>query len=171
MASVKGSGDTTMGNNPAVRSKFDKSHGKGLPAPHLSFPGQTAPVTGTKVGGFNPNGRMVPKEVTKTGTLSLNHRSPAELGTQMANGQRTAPKPNMAQTGRVPNPTRQGMPSAIDVNRNASGLGVSDPMPRLGTQVKMQNKPGTSDNTVKRASTRQDAGVLSGQRKGYMGSK
>lgn len=54
-------------NNPAVESKFDRSHGKGLTPPHLSWPGQTAPVTGTKVSGHTQNGAKIPRK----GTLTL----------------------------------------------------------------------------------------------------
>lgn len=48
-------------SNPKVRSTFDRAHGKGLKAPHLSWPGATAPVTGTQVPGFDANGNMRPK--------------------------------------------------------------------------------------------------------------
>ena len=36
---MKGAENEPVRNNPTVRSKFDKSHGKGLKAPHMSFPG------------------------------------------------------------------------------------------------------------------------------------
>lgn len=58
MSMVKGAGDTDSGSNPAVQSKFDRSHGRGLKAPHLSYPGQVAPVTTSA-----PTTRQEPKEV------------------------------------------------------------------------------------------------------------
>lgn len=67
MATVKGAGDTQTGSNPGVSSKFDKSQGKGLKAPHQSFPGQTAGITGSTKAGFNENGRMNPKSTPYNG--------------------------------------------------------------------------------------------------------
>jgi|SRR5580700_2667368 hypothetical protein len=47
--------------NPPVRSKFDKSQGRGLPAPHLGFPGKTVKVSGSPNGaGFTEHGHMLP---------------------------------------------------------------------------------------------------------------
>jgi len=60
---MKGAEDEGVRDNPAVHSKFDRSHGKGLKAPHLSHPGQVAPVTGTKVAGHTVNGHKLPKHV------------------------------------------------------------------------------------------------------------
>lgn len=54
-------------SNPPVRSKFDKSQGKGLKAPHLSFPGGTAKVTGSSHAGFTENGNMLPKSSSPRG--------------------------------------------------------------------------------------------------------
>jgi hypothetical protein len=50
------------GHNPTVHSKFDRSGGKGLKPPHLSHPGETAPVTGTHVAGHNEGGSKYPHE-------------------------------------------------------------------------------------------------------------
>lgn len=49
-------------SNPPVQSKFDRSHGKGLKPPHLSWPGAVAPQTGTTVAGHNANGAKYPRE-------------------------------------------------------------------------------------------------------------
>lgn len=48
--------------SPPIRSKFDRSHGKGLKAPHMSHPGGTAPVTGTTVAGHTENGAKYPSK-------------------------------------------------------------------------------------------------------------
>lgn len=58
---MKGAETEPVRNNPPVRSKFDKSHGHGLPAPHLSHPGEVAKETGSKHAGFTENGHMLPK--------------------------------------------------------------------------------------------------------------
>lgn len=47
-------------SNPKVESKFDRSHGKGLIAKHVSLVGATAPPTGTTVAGHNENGAKYP---------------------------------------------------------------------------------------------------------------
>jgi hypothetical protein len=51
-----------MAENMKTRSKFDRSHGKGLKAPHMGFKGATAPITGTVVPGHNDGGHMIPME-------------------------------------------------------------------------------------------------------------
>lgn len=63
MPTVKGAGDSQMRENPVVHSKFDRSRGMGLKAPHLSHPGEVAKPTGSKHDGFNENGHMYPHEV------------------------------------------------------------------------------------------------------------
>lgn len=53
-------------SNPPVQSKFDKSHGHGVPFTPVSHPGATAPLTGTKVAGHNENGHKYPTKSTLT---------------------------------------------------------------------------------------------------------
>jgi hypothetical protein len=88
-------------NNPAVQSKFDRSHGKGLKPPHLSHPGAVAPVTGTKVAGHNENGHKMPKEASVGyGEPQKTHHEP-HAG-RMAEGTRTGhtPKSSFYDEGR-----------------------------------------------------------------------
>lgn len=65
---MKGAEDEGVRDNPAVHSKFDRSRGKGIPAPHISHPGGTAPITGTKVAGHTEHGAKLPKHVKYGGS-------------------------------------------------------------------------------------------------------
>lgn len=67
-SNMKGASVEPQRSNPTVHSKFDRSHGKGLKAPHLSHPGETAPITGTKVAGHTENGHKLPKHVKYGGS-------------------------------------------------------------------------------------------------------
>jgi hypothetical protein len=89
--------------NPPVRSKFDKSRGKGLPAPHIGHPGATAPLTGTTIPGHNENGHKLPTERGNShGGIKTHHHEPGRLGSNMAEGQRHVyGMPNKDQTDRV----------------------------------------------------------------------
>jgi hypothetical protein len=63
---MPGAHDEGIKENPPVRSKFDKSQGKGLPAPHMKFPGGIVKESGSPNGaGFTEHGHMLP-----------HHRSP-----------------------------------------------------------------------------------------------
>lgn len=91
-------------DNPKVRSKFDKSQGRGLPAPHLKHPGEVAKESGTKQPGFTENGHMEPKERQGhgVGSIATHHHEPGKLGSNMAMGQRSIyGMPNKDQTDRV----------------------------------------------------------------------
>jgi hypothetical protein len=78
---VRGAGDSGSGNNPPVRSKFDRSRGKGLKAPHLSHPGEVAKESGSGHAGFMDSGHMMPKDVTpRLGTGSHEHIETGRLG-------------------------------------------------------------------------------------------
>lgn len=57
-------------SNPPVRSKFDKSHGHGLKAPHLSFPGQTCPTTSAAPRVYEKPGNMKGEVADKMGDSS-----------------------------------------------------------------------------------------------------
>lgn len=66
-----------VGHNRAVQSKFDRSQGKGLKPPHLSHPGEVAPVTGTHVSGHNEGGHQHPKEASvRHGEPKRTHHEP-----------------------------------------------------------------------------------------------
>lgn len=74
--------------NPKVRSKFDKSQGRGLPAPHLSHPGATAKVTGSSHPGHTENGHKLPVErMNGVGGIGARHYSPGEMGAPILKGQ------------------------------------------------------------------------------------
>jgi hypothetical protein len=53
-------------SNPPVHSKFDRSHGKGVPVKHVSMVEGAQPVSGTKKAGFTENGAMLPRKSTLT---------------------------------------------------------------------------------------------------------
>ncbi len=61
MKTLPGAHDEGVKDNRAVNSKFDKSHGHGLKAPHLRHPGEVAKDTGSGHAGFSENGHMLPK--------------------------------------------------------------------------------------------------------------
>jgi hypothetical protein len=79
------------GSNPVVRSKFDKSHGKGLPAPHLKHPGEVAKESGSKYPGHTENGHKLPVErgTNFSGGITTHHHEPGKLGSMMAEGHRS----------------------------------------------------------------------------------
>jgi hypothetical protein len=88
-----------VGSNPAVHSKFDRSQGKGLRPPHLSHPGETAPLTGTHVAGHNENGHKEPvKHSHGYGAPVQTHHEP-HAG-RMAEGVRTGHTPKTTQYDR-----------------------------------------------------------------------
>lgn len=75
-------------SNPRVSSKFDKSQGKGLPAPHLKHPGETAKETGSSYPGHNENGRKTPIErsVGLGGSPVRHAYTPGEMGAPILRG-------------------------------------------------------------------------------------
>lgn len=88
MKTMSGAHDEGTRENPTVRSKFDKSQGKGLPAPHLTHPGETAKETGSKHPGHNENGHKLPTERSVgLGGSHLRHSyTPGEMGAPMIHG-------------------------------------------------------------------------------------
>jgi hypothetical protein len=60
---VKGAGDEDMRENPGVSSKGMKYHGKPHTPEKVSHPGQTVPMTGTRVAGHTSDGHRLPREV------------------------------------------------------------------------------------------------------------
>jgi hypothetical protein len=73
--------------NPPVRSKFDKSQGKGLPAPHLKHPGDVAKETGSRYPGHTQNGHKLPvSRGTSMGAHLREHFSPGEMYAPMITG-------------------------------------------------------------------------------------
>lgn len=123
--SAKESGMRGAGNegenraNPPVRSKFDRSHGMGLKAPHLSHPGEVAPETGTKVRGFTEHGHMLPHHIKEKPTDSIRGKSETVLGTEAhsVSAERAA---NMA--GR----TGSDREEELNSNRYSGGRGSID---------------------------------------------
>lgn len=176
-------------SNPAVRSKFDKSQGKGLPAPHLSHPGQTVAVTGTHHPGHNENGHKIPVEVTgRHGGDEMHkvtHHHPSTLGSGMAEGRGYAREPNIAQSDRVPEATRhegmgpqpprdQEQPSGHDRLHSEKQHDTRKANVRLGTEERAHQDRSHDGNKVTRSSRRDDAGSLSGNpkdRRGYSGGR
>lgn len=53
-------------SNPPVHSKFDRSHGKGVPVKHVSRVEGAQPVSGTKRAGFTELGARIPTKSTLT---------------------------------------------------------------------------------------------------------
>jgi hypothetical protein len=101
-SNMRGAEDEPQRSNPAVQSKFDRSHGMGLKAPHLSHPGEVAPMTGTKVAGHNEGGHKMPVDVTpKMGGHKVSHHAPEHLGSNMADGERMAKTPNAMMTDSI----------------------------------------------------------------------
>jgi hypothetical protein len=88
MKTMFGAHDEGVKDNPPVRSKFDKSHGKGLPAPHLKHPGQVAPDTGTRVPGHTENGHQLPiHRSLPMGGHQVTRHEVSSMGTNMYSGQ------------------------------------------------------------------------------------
>src|SRR5271154_5506904 len=85
---MPGAHDEGIKENPEVRSKFDKSQGRGLPAPHLKHPGEVAKETGTHMPGHNENGHKMPTErsVGLGGSHTRSHYSPGEMAAPMLHG-------------------------------------------------------------------------------------
>ena len=113
---MPGATDEPVRENPTVRSKFDKSHGKGLPAPHLSSPGPTMGTT-------NPGPRVfqAPKNVGSTGNIKTQHIPPSELGSGMAEGRHYAQAPNFAQT-QGQNRSHRRAPALDDSRQSGAAL-------------------------------------------------
>lgn len=51
-------------SNPPVHSKFDRSHGHGLPVKHVDLVHSSIPPTGTTVAGHNEHGHKYPQRST-----------------------------------------------------------------------------------------------------------
>lgn len=174
-------------DNPAVKSKFDKSQGYGLPAPHLSHPGAVAKETGSSHSGYNANGHMVPKEVGETSSYRTEHHEPSKLGSGMAEGRGYAREPNMGQTdrvkpshtvsmdrfaGREPDPVRAG--TLKDETHKQHPTGHENPRMGGGTDRLIAGKQVRGGERVDRPSQKRDSGALAGDtnpRRGYYGGK
>lgn len=168
---MPGASNEPVRENPTVRSKFDKSQGRGLPAPHLTFPGQVAPVTNDGAARV----RMEPKDVTSRGSYRSEHISPSNLGTAMAEGRRMANAPNMGQTAYVGKSTTLGLSGMLKgpSGTPSGGDGVRHDKQhdtrsagRLGSNVQARNKSGASDNVVSRRSSKQGPGALHANKRG-----
>lgn len=83
---MRGAEVETVRDNPRVQSKFDKSRGKGLPAPHLSHPGAVAKDTGSKHAGYTENGHMLPTHIKHSNQHDTIKASP-RMGTQVKSHQ------------------------------------------------------------------------------------
>jgi hypothetical protein len=165
--------------NPPVQSKFDKSQGKGLPAPHLTHPGAVAKETGSKHPGFNENGHMLAREVGGPVGDSTIHRvtqhSPASLGSGMAEGRRSYGEPNIAATdhvvakprtvpmerfaGHEPDPVKAGG----DLHRGQHDTRKAG---RLGTEERGSSRQVYGGERVDRASHKSGPGVLHANKRG-----
>ena len=88
MKTMPGAHDEGARDNPPVRSKFDKSQGKGLPAPHLKHPGEVAKETGSRHPGHNENGHKLPTErsVGLGGSHLRHNYTPGEMGAPIITG-------------------------------------------------------------------------------------
>ena len=130
-------------DNPPVRSKFDKSQGKGLPAPHLKFPGGVVKESGSKHSGFNENGHMLPTH-------------------------RTAQNTDRITKGRTNIPMHGGEPETVsgrgsDKHIKQHSTGHASAKMGGGTDRKVgASRPQHQDN--KSARSKEGAGVLSGGR-------
>lgn len=159
---MRGAQNEPVRDNPPVRSKFDKSHGHGLKAPHMAAKG---PVVSTTTSA--PTVRSEPKQVGTKGSIRSEHIDPSQLGTGMAEGRHYAKSPNMAQTqmqGKSSTLTLTGMPGTQD-SRSANGVTGSPKETRLGTQMPYRSTKVSSDNRVTKVSSRQGPGVLAGRQK------
>lgn len=170
MKTMPGAQEDAIRDNPPVRSKFDKSHGRGLPAPHMSSPGPVMPTT-------NPAPRVYsePKSVGSSGSIKSQHIPPSQLGCGMAEGRHYAQSPNMAQT------QMQGKSSGVAGFGFAPGTAETaygrDPIksakqhdtvaanPRFGTEVKSRSTQVKSDNRVTSSPKRAGPGVLAGSKR------
>lgn len=170
---MRGAEVETIRDNPPVRSKFDKSHGKGLPAPHLSSPGAVMPTT-------NPAARVFaePKSVGSTGSIRTEHIPPSQLGTGMADGRHYARAPNMSQT------QVQGKSSSVSSSGSAPGnpetaygrdavrsdrqrdTAASNPSMGGGNTKRSAGTQVYGGERVSRGSTKQGAGVLHANKRG-----
>ncbi len=187
---MRGTTDESHGENPTVRSKFDKSQGKGLPAPHLTHPGEVAKETGSKHTGFNENGHMMPKDVSMAvgddGKHQVTLHTPDNLGTGMAEGRGYAKEPNVAATdhivaksrtvpmdrfgGREPDPVRAGTLK----HDKQHPTGHVNPRMGGGTDRLIAGKQVRGGERVDRPSQKRDSGALAGDtnpRRGYYGGK
>lgn len=188
---MPGAHDEGVRDNPPVKSKFDKSQGRGLPAPHLKHPGEVAKETGSKHPGFNENGHLLPKEGAMAfGGVKTHHHEPSRLGTNMADGEKhiygmqnkdhvghVSPgkivQPVASMHLREPDPVDAG---TIKERPATSGYGTphgKGSESRYGSQVKSQRShpQKMEDSSTRR---RADAGALageSGERRGYMGGR
>jgi len=166
---MKGAEDEPIRDNPTVHSKFNRSHGKGVSAPHMSSPGPVMPTTSP-----GPRVYSQPKNVGSSGSMKTQHIPPSQLGDGMANGRHYAQAPNMAQT------QMQGKSSSVAPSNMARG-GMETPSgrdpvksavqrdtaasTRLGTQMPYRSTKVTSDNRVTKVSSKQGPGVLAGTKR------
>jgi hypothetical protein len=126
--------------NPPVRSKFDKSQGRGLPAPHMKFPGGIVKESGSANGpGFTEHGHMLP-----------HHRDAQNTDRVSGVGTR---KNDSAMHLREPDPVSAGH---IKERPAASGFGAAHGKgseAKLGSQVKSHSgRPQHQDNRSSRRS-------------------
>jgi len=175
--------------NPQVRSKFDKSQGRGLPAPHLSHPGEVAKETGYHHPGHNENGHKLPHEVSMqvgdSGKHQVTWHAPGGLGTGMADGKGYAKEPNIAATDHVVGkshsvPFKHMTPFAHEPDSVRPGADLHNRQhdTRAGglQGPKSDHERGYSNphDKITNRSQKRDAGALagdSGARKGYLGGR
>jgi hypothetical protein len=171
---MKGAEMEAERGNPAVRSKFDKSKGRGLPAPHLKFPGEVAKDTGSSHPGHNENGHKLPVERGQgTGPITTRHHTPGEMGAPLLHGQGLgAPKnTRMTDANVVHHSTRLGMSNIAghepDPVKRDSVLHAKQHPTGHGQESAKSSRPQHQDNHSSRS--RSDAGAL--ERKNYTGGR
>ncbi len=162
-----GAHDEGIRNNPTVRSKFDKSQGKGLPAPHLKHPGEVAKETGSSHPGHTENGHMLPQErnVGMSGH-KVTHHEVGSMGSNMYTGQGLGTPKNTKITDSdvVKSSTRVGMGGFAGREPDPVHAG-SDKHSKQhntgrGQESGKSSRPQHQDNHSSRS--KEGAGVLSG---------
>lgn len=174
-------------SNPPVRSKFDKSQGKGLPAPHLKHPGETAKETGSTYPGHTSNGHKMPTERTHGfGGHTRTHYGPGEMGAPIIRGSGMGESKNSKITdSHLPHMTKHlGMdpfvghePDAVhagvDKHSKQHSTGHTNPKMGGGTDRKVgASRPQKMEDSSRRS--KQDHGALAGDagpRRSYYGGK
>jgi hypothetical protein len=130
--------------NPTVRSKFDKSHGHGLPAPHLKPPGEVAKETGSSHPGHTENGHKLPVERSHgMGAITRAHHSPGDMGAPLLHGQGLGAPKNTVMTDAnvVHSSSRKGF-------SGMHGTHEPDPVRAGGDLHKGQHNTGAGSNKL-----------------------
>ncbi len=177
---MAGAHDEPVRNNEAVHAKGDL-HGMGRRAPHLTHPGETAPITGTHVAGHTENGHKLPVDVSPThGAHKVEHYTPGEMGAPMIRGEGMGRPKNVHLTDALPkHSTAVGMPRMAThepdpvraghiANPARGGLGTAHGKgsdSTKGSQERTHQDNGRSMQTARHGSSRSPHAKLDGSRK------